>query len=49
VKQVGIAPKLSETPGSVRALPPRSGAHTEEVLREAKFSEADIKELMSDA
>jgi crotonobetainyl-CoA:carnitine CoA-transferase CaiB-like acyl-CoA transferase len=49
VEQVGIAPKLSETPGSVRTLPPRSGAHTEEVLREANFSEADIKELMSNA
>jgi crotonobetainyl-CoA:carnitine CoA-transferase CaiB-like acyl-CoA transferase len=49
VQQVGIAPKLSETPGSVRTLPPRSGAHSEEVLREANFSEADIKELMSNA
>ncbi|MHC4308174.1 MAG: CoA transferase, partial [Planctomycetota bacterium] len=49
VEQVGIAPKLSETPGSVRTLPPRSGAHTEEVLREANFSEAEIEELTSDA
>ena len=49
VKQVGIAPKLSETPGSVRTLPTRSGAHTEEVLREANFSRAEIEELTRDA
>ena len=49
VQQVGIAPKLSETPGSVRTLPSRCGAHTEEVLREASFSAAEIEELASDA
>jgi len=49
VQQVGIAPKLSETPGSVRTLAPSAGAHTEEVLREANFSEAEIQEAMSDA
>jgi crotonobetainyl-CoA:carnitine CoA-transferase CaiB-like acyl-CoA transferase len=49
VQQVGIAPKLSETPGSVRTLAPRSGAHTEEVLREADFSEAEIEALTRDA
>ncbi len=48
VKQVGIAPKLSETPGSVRTLPSRSGAHTDQVLREAGFSKAEIEELTSD-
>ena len=49
VQQVGIAPKLSATPGSVRTLPPRSGAHTEEILREANFSDADIEELVGNA
>ena len=49
VQQVGVAPKLSETPGSVRTLPSRCGAHTEEVLREANFSEAEIEELAGDA
>ena len=45
VTQVGIAPKLSETPGSVRSLPHPSGADTEDVLREANFSKAEIEEL----
>jgi crotonobetainyl-CoA:carnitine CoA-transferase CaiB-like acyl-CoA transferase len=49
VQQVGIAPKLSETPGSVRTLASPCGAHTEEILREAKFSEAEIEELTSSA
>ncbi|MCP4036633.1 MAG: CoA transferase, partial [bacterium] len=49
VQQVGIAPKLSETPGSVRTLPSPGGAHTEEVLREANFSSAEIEELTRDA
>jgi len=49
VQQVGIAPKLSETPGSVRTLAARRGAHTEEVLREADFSETEIEELTGDA
>jgi crotonobetainyl-CoA:carnitine CoA-transferase CaiB-like acyl-CoA transferase len=49
VQQVGIAPKLSETPGSVRSLASRCGADAEEVLREANFSEAEIAELTRDA
>lgn len=32
VKQVGFAPKLSETPQSVRRLAPALGEHTEEIL-----------------
>jgi alpha-methylacyl-CoA racemase len=32
VRQVGVAPKLSETPGSVRGVAPRPGEHTEEIL-----------------
>ena len=49
VQQVGIAPKLSETPGSVRRLPSRCGADAEEVLREANFSQAEIAELTRNA
>jgi len=49
VQQVGIAPKLSFTPGSVRSLASRCGADTEEILREANFSEAEIEELASGA
>ncbi len=48
VQQVGIAPKLSETPGSVRTLASPCGTHTEQVLREANFSQAEIKEIVND-
>lgn len=48
VRQVGIAPKLSETPGSVRTLASPCGTHTEEVLREMNFSQAEIKEIVND-
>ena len=46
IRQVGVAPKLSRTPGSVRSLPPRPGANAEEILREAEFSETEIRALV---
>jgi len=46
VRQVGVAPKLSETPGSVRTLGPRPGAHTTEVLRALGYSDAEIDRLI---
>jgi crotonobetainyl-CoA:carnitine CoA-transferase CaiB-like acyl-CoA transferase len=47
VKQVGIAPKLSATPGSVRAAGVAPGTHTDEVLAGLGYSEAEIAELRS--
>ncbi|MBM5810395.1 MAG: CoA transferase [Gammaproteobacteria bacterium] len=38
VQQVGIAPKLSATPGSIRTLPPEPGEHTGQVLQELRQS-----------
>lgn len=38
VRQVGIAPKLSRTPGEVRSLPPEPGEHTNEILNELSQS-----------
>ena len=43
----GIVPKLSATPGSVRALGPRVGEHTREVLRAAGVDEASIDDLLA--
>jgi alpha-methylacyl-CoA racemase len=41
--QVGIAPKLSETPGAIRRAPARPGQHTIEVLKELGFDDSDIR------
>ncbi len=45
VKQVGIAIKLSDTPGKVRSLPPLAGEHTNELLIGLGYSEQRINEL----
>jgi crotonobetainyl-CoA:carnitine CoA-transferase CaiB-like acyl-CoA transferase len=42
---LGIAVKLSRTPGSVRRAPPRFGADTRAVLLAAGLSEAEIRKL----
>jgi crotonobetainyl-CoA:carnitine CoA-transferase CaiB-like acyl-CoA transferase len=45
VRQVGVGPKFSETPGAVRSTSPKRGAHTEALLREAGFSAEEIDEM----
>src|SRR5437867_980130 len=45
IKQVGIAIKLSETPGSIRRAAPASGEHTEDVLKDLGLSAAEIAKL----
>ena len=45
VKQVGIAPKLSETPGSVHRLAPALGEHTDEILSGLGLTRAEINRL----
>jgi crotonobetainyl-CoA:carnitine CoA-transferase CaiB-like acyl-CoA transferase len=45
IRQIGVAPKFSETPGSVRTSAPRPGEHTEEVLREIGYSPEEIARL----
>ena len=45
VRQVGIGPKLSDTPGSVRFIGATTGQHTDEVLAELGYSVEDIAAL----
>jgi alpha-methylacyl-CoA racemase len=47
VRQLGIPVKLTRTPGEHARLPgPGLGEHTEEVLRAAGYSEAEVAELL---
>jgi len=45
IPQIGVAPKFSATPGRLRTPAPKPDEHTEEVLREAGLSEAEIARL----
>ena len=42
VRQVGIGPKLSETPGSIRSLGSSVGQHTGEILGELGYSSEQV-------
>jgi len=45
VKQIGIAVKLSDTPGKVRSFAPLFGENTEEVLQGLGYSTDQIKDM----
>ncbi len=49
IKQVGIAPKLSETPGAVRSNAPRPGQDTDAVLADLGHNPSAIEQLREDA
>jgi formyl-CoA transferase/succinyl-CoA--D-citramalate CoA-transferase len=49
VPMAGVVPKLSRTPGSVRAVGPALGEHTEEVLREAHLTDDEIARCVDSA
>ncbi len=48
VRHVGIGPKLSDTPGTVRSTAPSTGQHTDEVLATAGYSADEIASLRGD-
>jgi len=45
VRQVGVAIKLSDTPGAIRSAAPLPSEHTENVLKDLGLSAADIGRL----
>jgi crotonobetainyl-CoA:carnitine CoA-transferase CaiB-like acyl-CoA transferase len=45
IRQVGIPVRLSNTPGSIRMLPPRPGQHTKEILLQMSYTEEQIEAL----
>lgn len=45
VKQVGITPKLSDTPGRVRSLSPFPGEHTDETLEQLGYLREEIESM----
>ena len=45
VRQVGIAIKLSDTPGAIRSLPPLPGEHTDELLLGLGYTGNEVKKL----
>ncbi|TKB09271.1 CaiB/BaiF CoA-transferase family protein [Desulforhopalus sp. IMCC35007] len=43
---IGIPVKLSETPGTIRSIPPGFGADTETILAELGYSKSQVKEFV---
>jgi crotonobetainyl-CoA:carnitine CoA-transferase CaiB-like acyl-CoA transferase len=48
LNEIGVAPKLSATPGSLRTAPPAPGEHTDQALGEAGYSADEIERLRSE-
>ncbi len=45
VRQVGVGPKFSDTPGAVYKTAPKRGEHTAALLREAGYADEEIKAM----
>ena len=48
IPQVGISPKLSQTPGSIRSAPATPGQHSREILHELGIRESEYEILKAD-
>ena len=48
VRQAAPAPRFSRTPGAIKSVAPVPGEHTEAVLQDWGFSDADIANLKND-
>lgn len=47
IRQVGISPKFSRTPGSIRHFPPKRGEHTDILLKDIGYRDEEIVLLRS--
>ncbi len=48
LKEIGIAPKFSATPGSIRTAPPAPGEHTEQVLSDLGYDASEIARMRTE-
>ncbi len=46
VRQVGIGPKLSDTPGTIRTLGPTAGQHTREILDSLGYDSSKVASMI---
>ena len=46
LRNIGVPVKLSETPGSIRHRAPALGEHSQEILLQAGYTEADVEDLV---